>query len=233
FAAGVFTFRLPAEPLIRIGLATNASSVSITTSDSSLVAFSPDEPSRLLASNRVSISARAYAPPEIEQYRIEFQNLPSQMDANSLADDIREATGESAIASIDVEKNTWRVWVGGIKSTEEDALLLKQQLADKDFDDAVVVVEKKEIISPDAIALSRQVRNAKKSEVRSLVRTPGAVRPAPGEAVDRNLREVSVSGTSAEPKFSSLRSVAFGSLNDRTPPVRPSRKGYRAKPKVF
>jgi len=233
FAAGVFTFRLPAEPLIRIGLATNASSVSITTSDSSLVAFSPDEPSRLLASNRVSISARAYAPPEIEQYRIEFQNLPSQMDANSLADDIREATGESAIASIDVEKNTWRVWVGGIKPTEEDALLLKQQLADKDFDDAVVVVEKKEIISPDAIALSRQVRNAKKSEVRSLVRTTGSVKLAPGETVDPNLREVIVNGTSAESKFSSLKSVAFGSLNERTTPVRLNGKAYRGKLEVF
>ncbi|MDQ3749565.1 MAG: hypothetical protein M3367_11245, partial [Acidobacteriota bacterium] len=32
------------EPIIRIGLATNARSVSITTTDSSLVAVSPDEP---------------------------------------------------------------------------------------------------------------------------------------------------------------------------------------------
>ncbi|MBX7062147.1 MAG: SpoIID/LytB domain-containing protein [Pyrinomonadaceae bacterium] len=226
-------FRLPSEPLIRIGLATNASSVSITTSDSSLVAFSPDEASRLLASNRVSISARAYSPPEIEQYRIEFQNLPSQMDANSLADDIREATGESAIASIDVEKNTWRVWVGGIQATEEDALALKQKLADKDFDDGVVVVEKKEVISPEAVALSRQVRDAKKSEVRSLVRSTGSAKLAPGETVDPNLREVIVSGASEESKFSSLKSVAFGSLNERTTPVRLNGKAYRGKIEVF
>ncbi|HMM78943.1 MAG TPA: SpoIID/LytB domain-containing protein [Pyrinomonadaceae bacterium] len=226
-------FRLPSEPLIRIGLATNASSVSITTSDSSLVAFSPDEASRMLASNRVSISARAHNPPEIEQFRIEFQNLPSQMDANSLADDIREATGESALASIDIEKNTWRVWVGGIKATEEDALSLKQQLAEKDFEDAVVVVEKKEIISPEAVALSRQVRNAKKSEVRSLVRTTGSAKLAPGETVDPNLREVIVSGTSEESKFSSLKSVAFGSLNERTTPVRLNGKAYRGKIEVF
>jgi hypothetical protein len=32
-------FKLPAEPLIRIGLLTNASSVAITTSDTELVAF--------------------------------------------------------------------------------------------------------------------------------------------------------------------------------------------------
>lgn len=59
-------FRLPAEPLIRIGLSTNSSSVSITTGDSSLVAFSPDEPSKILEATRVSVTARAYRPPEVE-----------------------------------------------------------------------------------------------------------------------------------------------------------------------
>src|SRR5262245_24570242 len=93
-------FTLPTEPFIRIGLATNASAVTITTADTSLVALSPDEPNRLLATTRVTVSARAYRPPEIENYRIEFQNLPSQVAANELAKDIREATGETALASI-------------------------------------------------------------------------------------------------------------------------------------
>ena len=35
-------FRLPSEPLIRIGLSTNASSVSIATSDAQLVAYLRD-----------------------------------------------------------------------------------------------------------------------------------------------------------------------------------------------
>ncbi len=52
-------FRLPAEPLIRIGLSTNSGSVSITTSDSSLVSVSPDEQSKLLATTKVTVSARA------------------------------------------------------------------------------------------------------------------------------------------------------------------------------
>src|SRR5437763_12014680 len=90
---GFETFALASEPLIRIGLSTNAGSVSITTSDSSLVAVSPDEPSKLLATTKVTVSARAYRPPEVENYRIEFQNLASQTDANELAKDIREATG--------------------------------------------------------------------------------------------------------------------------------------------
>ena len=105
-------FRLAAEPIIRIGLSTNSSSVSITTTDSSLVAVSPDEPNKLLATTKVTVSARAYRPPEIENYRIEFQNLPSQIDANTLAKDIRDATGETALASLEMAANTWKVWVG-------------------------------------------------------------------------------------------------------------------------
>ncbi|HVF46794.1 MAG TPA: hypothetical protein VNA17_04445, partial [Pyrinomonadaceae bacterium] len=118
-------FRLAAEPMIRIGLATNSSSVSITTGDSSLVAFSPDEPSRMLAATRVTVSARAYRPPEIENFRIEFQNLPSQADATELAKDIREATGETALASIDPASNTWKVWVGAVKESSIEADELK------------------------------------------------------------------------------------------------------------
>jgi hypothetical protein len=93
---GFEVFKLAGEPLIRIGLSTNASSVSITTGDSALVAVSPDEQSKLLATNKVTVSARAYRPPEVENYRIEFQNLPTQTEATTLAREIREATGETA-----------------------------------------------------------------------------------------------------------------------------------------
>src|SRR3954447_21818230 len=92
FADGEFEyFKLDTEPLIRIGLSTNSSSVSITTTDSSLVSVSPDEPSRILDTSRVTVSARAYRPPEVENYRIECQNLPSQDAANELAKDVRAA----------------------------------------------------------------------------------------------------------------------------------------------
>ncbi|MGB7210666.1 MAG: hypothetical protein WBD27_18565, partial [Pyrinomonadaceae bacterium] len=94
-------FFLPKEPLIRIGLSTNSSSVSITTTDSSLVAVSPDEPSKLLAATRVTVSARAYRPPEVENYRFEIQNIVTVDEANDIAKEVREATGESALVSID------------------------------------------------------------------------------------------------------------------------------------
>jgi stage II sporulation protein D len=230
---GFETFALGSEPLIRIGLSTNAASVSITTSDSSLVAVSPDEPGKMLATNKVTVSARAYRPPEIENYRIEFQNLPSQNAANDLAKDVREATGETALVSIDTVTNSWKVWVGSVKESSIDADELKAKLAEKGFEDAVVVAEKKVVVSADAAALSRQLKTAGKSEVRSLTRSTGSVQSTLTNSFDANLREVVIDGPSDAAKYSSLKSVAFGSLNERANPVRLNGKAYRGKLEIF
>jgi len=227
-------FWLPSEPLIRIGLSTNSSSVSITTGDSQLVAFSPEEPGRFLATNRVSVSARAYRPPEIENYRFEIQNLATSAEANEIAKEVREATGESALASIDAATNTWKVWVGGVFETVEEADAFKNLLTEKGFEDAVKVTEKKTVISEDAIALSQQVRTAGKSQVRSIVRPIGDSQPVIGPpSVDPNLREVIVNGPSEVAKYASLKSVSFGSMNERANPVRLNGKAYRGKIEVF
>jgi len=226
-------FLLQDEPLIRIGLLTNAGSVAITTADTSLVAVSPGENSRFLASNRVTVSARSYRPPEIENYRIEFQNVPNQVDAAALANDIREATAETAIASIDTATNLWKVWVGRIQETTIDADNLKAKLAGKGFDDAVVVTEKKTVITPEARALSQQLRTAGKSEVRSLTQKTVLSNPNVTGTIDPNLREVIISGASESAKYSSLKSVAFGSVNERANPVNLNGKSYRGKIEVF
>ncbi len=226
-------YRFLAEPLIRIGLSTNSSSVTITTADSSLVSVSPDEPNKFLATNRVTVSARAYRPPEFEEFRIEFQNLPSLLDANALAKDIRAATGETALASIDTASNTWKVWVGPVKESSIEADELKAMLAEKGFDDSVVVAEKKTFISPDAIALSQQLKAAGKSDVRSLIKPTGSNVANVIGPVDPNLREVIVSGPSEPAKYSSLKSVAFGSVNERLNPVKLNGKAYRGKIEVF
>ncbi len=226
-------FYLGEEPLIRIGLSTNSSSVSITTSDSSLVAFSPDEPSRMLATNKVSVSARTYQPPVIENYRFEIQDIVTATEANDLAKEIREETGETALVSINPADNKWIVWVGNVKDTIEEADAFKASLAEKGFADVVIVTEKKVVPSDDAVALSRQLRTAGKSEVRSLVRTTAAANPAAADIVNANLREVIVNGTSDVSRYSSLKSVSFGSFNERANPVRLNGKAYRGKIEVF
>lgn len=227
-------FRLEMEPLVRIGLIVNAGSVNITTADTELIAYSPDEAPRYLATTKVAVSARAYQPPVIEQFLLEIRNISSADEAREIAESVRETTGESALTSVDSKTNTWKVWIGEVRDSKEDAEAFRTMLAEKGIDDAVVVSEKKTIHSDDAIALSRQVRTAGKSEVRSLVRTTAAAQPAAGtDVVVPGLREVIVNGPSETAKYTSLKTVSFGSFNERANPVRLNGKAYRGKIEVF
>jgi stage II sporulation protein D len=225
--------KLKTEPLVRVGLTTNARSVSLTTSDSQLVAVSPDEPNKFLATNKISVTARSYRPPQIEIYNFEIPNIETQVEADSLAKDLREATGEKTSVKIDVKTNTWRISIGDTKETIEEANQFKAGLAEKGFADVVIVTGKKSQPSDDAIALSEQLKTAGKSEVRSLIKPTGASQPTNADVVNPGLREVIVSGASETAKFTSLKSVAFGSFNERTVPVRLNGKAYRGKIEVF
>jgi stage II sporulation protein D len=223
---------LAGEPLVRVGLATNARSVSIATSDSSLVAVAPDEPNKLLATNRIFVAPRAYRAPEIEFYKFEIQNLESQAVAEALAADLR-AAGEKAFAMLGLQVNTWRVVIGDTKDSIEDANQYKADLAEKGFEDIVIVAEKKMQPSDEAVALTEQLKTGGKSEVRSLIKPTGASDPAINTAIDPNLKEILVSGGSEAAKFSSFKPLAFGSLNERSTPVKLNGKSYRGKIEVF
>ncbi len=242
-AAGEYEFFLAQEPVIRIGLATNASSVSITTTDLSLVAVSPDEPQMFLDTNRVSVSARAYRPPEVEIYHFEILNIESQSEADTLVKDVRGTVGENAYASLDTKTNTWRVVVPRIFETVEEAGDFKAELSDKGFE-AEMVTEKITQPSDEAVKLSGQVAKNPKSEVRSIiptrpnndgnkVKTIVSSNPVMPDVVSANLREVIVNGAGANAKFTSLKSVAFGSVNERAVPVRYNGKAYRGRIEVF
>lgn len=221
--------------MIRVGLMTNVASVTITTPDTQLVARSPDEPERFLATNRVTVSARAYRPDEIEQFIFEIQNIATSSEADEIAKDVREATGETAIASIDTATNTWRVWIGEPLDSKEEADAFKARLAENGFPDVAVRTEKRTVVSPDAVALSQQVRTAGRSQVRSLIRPTGSSAPTAASADDivPGLREVMVNGSSTEAKYGSLKAVSFGSFDERSNPVRLNGKAYRGKIEVF
>jgi stage II sporulation protein D len=230
-------FYLANEPLIRIGLISSASSVSITTTDMQLVSASPDEPQKMLATNRVSVSARAYRPPEIEIYHFEIPNIETQAEADNLAKEIREATGGAAKASagLDAVSGKWRVLIGGTKETIEEANEYKAELADKGFADVVIRIEKKLQPSSDAVALSQQLKTGgAKTEVRSLIKPTGSSNPTNADTtLAANLREVIINGGSSPAKFSSLKPVSFGSANERVFPVRLNGKAYRGRIEVF
>ncbi len=223
---------LASEPSVRIGLATNARSVSITTSDASLVAVAPDEPNKFLATNQVFIAPRAYRPPEIEFYKFEIQNLESQTVADQVAADLR-AGGEKAFTLLGIAPNTWRVIIGDTKETIEDANGYKADLAEKGFEDVVIITEKRIQPSEDAVALAQQLKTGGKSEVRSLIKPTGSTAATTNLSIDVNLKEILVSGASESAKFSSFKPLAFGSAGGRAVPVKLNGKAYRGKIEVF
>jgi stage II sporulation protein D len=69
--------------------------------------------------------------------------------------------------------------------------------------------------------------------VRSLVRSTGSSGPSPSDALAPNLREVIINGPSEPARYSSLKSVSFGSLDERANPVRLNGKAYRGRLEVF
>ena len=240
-------YQLTREPLIRIGLATNARYVSITTSDTQLIAASPDEQSRFLATNKITVSARSYRPPEIEIYNFEIQNLESAEAAANLAKDIRETTGEKTSFEIDAATNTWKIRIGEARDSIEAADEFKGILDEKGVADVTIVTEKITAPSDEAVKLSNQIARNPKSEVRSLgVNRPRVIDSNPNNVVttasvastndvnvNANLREVIVTGAGDAAKFSSLKPVAFGSFNERAVPVKLNGKSYRGKIEVF
>jgi stage II sporulation protein D len=226
-------YRLDAEPLIRIGLSTNSTSVRITTNDSTLVSFSPDEPMKTLASNRVTVAARVYRPAEVETFRVEFQGLPSQTEAAAFAKEIRDAIGISTVVGPDPAAGLWKVTVGTPYPSPIEADEVRAKLAEKGFEDAVIVGEKSTPVSPEAAALSAQIGRQGPSEVRSLVTPIGSTQPTSTTAIAPNLREVTIDGLSPMSKYSSLKAVSFGSLNERANPVQLNGKAYRGKIEVF
>lgn len=234
-------YRLEKEPLVRIGLSTNTSSVTITTSDSSLIAFSPDEPQRFLGTTRVAVSARSYRPPEVEYFNFEIPNIETADDAAELAKEVREATGEKVTFDLDTPTNTWRIRIGEAKQSLEEADEFKAALAEKGFVSVEIVTTKITQHSDEAVALTQQMAINPKSNVRSILSeraNPNKVKPTVSsnpttDYVNPNLREVIVNGVGESAKFTSLKSVAFGSFNERAVPIRYNGKEYRGKIEVF
>lgn len=234
-------FLLEREPMVRIGLSTNARSVTITTSDSTLVAFSPDEHQKVLDTARVAVSARSYRMPETEYFDFEIPNIETADDAAELASEIRQATGEKTSILIDPVTNTWRIRIGAAKLSLVEADEFKAAFAEKGFEGVEIITTKVAEPSEEAVELTQQMAGNPTSNVRSILSeraNPNKVSPivssnATNNYVNPNLREVIVNGSGETAKFSSLKAVAFGSFNERAFPVRYNGKEYRGKIEVF
>lgn len=115
--------RLDAEPSIRIGLSTNARSVTISTHGQTLSVLKeqPGEISgpALLPVARVRIEPRLLMPlpptPRADEngmFRVEIASVTSESQAEAIASEVRELTGEAPEVIRDASNKTWRVRAG-------------------------------------------------------------------------------------------------------------------------
>ncbi|HUQ32582.1 MAG TPA: SpoIID/LytB domain-containing protein [Pyrinomonadaceae bacterium] len=210
------TTRLEGEPQIRIGLATDARSVTISTSGQLLNATEPNASPLPLAVSRVRLEARLIAPqPETinaSGFRVEIAGLAGRAEAESIARDIREQTGEAAEASLDAGTDTWRALVGSNLSAQR-AGELREQLEDAGFATVRIL---------DARASqAAAVRSMNSNTVRPTVRTSAPT------------REVVAYSTGSSKLFSASAPITFASANEQIAPVRFNEKPYRGRLEVF
>ena len=167
------------EPVVRVGLSTNARSASITTTDSTLVSTAPDEQPLILATNHVTVAPRIYRPPIIEDYYFEIPDLPTKDEADQMAADIKESIGAFAAVKLDQSGSSFRIRLGEKRESAEEAEEYKEFLSEKGFEGVEIVIEKRVEPSVEALALSKQIKNTDpKNEIRSLIKTTGSSSPA-------------------------------------------------------
>jgi stage II sporulation protein D len=211
------TARLEGEPLIRIGLATDARSVTISTTGRLLSATEPNQPPAPLSVARVRLEAHLLAPqPEavdVNSFRVEIAGLATREEAERTAREIREQTGEATEVSQDAATNTWRASAGRNLSAAR-AGELREQIEDAGFANAQVV---------DARAALSSTQRASNNGV---VRTISSRASAPS-------REVVAYGAGASRLFSTSAPVTFASEDESIAPVRFNEKPYRGRLEVF
>jgi len=231
-------FRLPAEPSIRVGLVTDARSVTIAGDTDSLLAYSPGEEVREVASRQLILESRNYRVPIVDFYRIEVRGFTSEELATSAASRINEATGFNPVVTPDSETSSWTVALPDVFERAEDASAFQVILNSLGYTDVNFRAERKSRPHLDAILLSEQIKDPKfaRTEIRSLTSVSGprqrTVALPDASRVDPSIREIVAAADDAQQTFFSLRPVVLQSSQpDRV--IRINGKPYRGKAEVF
>jgi stage II sporulation protein D len=220
-APEVVTERLESEPLIRIGLATDARSVTISSGGKLLNTTESNQTPTLLAVSRVRLEERQLAPqPEmfdaVNSYRVEIAGAPTRDEAERIAGEIREQTGEAVEVSLDAATNKWRVNVGSnLPATRAGEL--REQLEDAGFENARIVDAR----SNNSSTSQGVARSGSSNAVRPIARFSAPT------------REVVAYASGSTKLFSTSAPVTFISESEASAPVRFNEKPYRGQLEVF
>lgn len=239
------------EPTIRVALATNARSATISTTGLLMNATGDlDSGSALVALEvpRVRLEARLLSPiPAADPdtgYRIQIAAIPSRSDAETKSREVREAIGEEPqlIYDNDAKTKTWTLILATPRSRTE-AEEVRSRLDDAGFEASVLPPTaaspsmNSSAINPiGTLARNRSAETRPRSTMPSTSDSlPGAplsgVRSA-ARAINMVSREVVASAAGMGRLFSSSAPVTFAS-NDEKLPVRYDDRPYRGRIEVF
>ncbi len=247
--------RLTAEPVIRIGLATMARSVTISTNAPALNILnnsSESEQPQTLAVARVRIEPRMLAPlpPQnaAELYRVEIAVVESASAADKLARDVRVLTGEEPGVVPDAQAHAWRVRVGSPAGREE-AEDLRVRLEEAGFAAVSVVSTNAAQVAGHTstgaqkvnASMQQRAPQSSRAPAASETRAAGNAHTAPrtgnnvrlAASVSLPTRGMVVYAAGATPLLDARAPVTFASPDEQSAPVRFNEKPYRGRIEVF
>ncbi|MBC8030446.1 MAG: SpoIID/LytB domain-containing protein [Pyrinomonadaceae bacterium] len=237
------------EPTIRVALATNARSATISTAGQLMNATGDvDRASTLVALEvaRVRLEARLLSPalavdPETG-YRLQIAGTSVRADTEQKSREVREAIGEEPQLVYGTDTKTWGLLLATRRSRNE-AEEVRSRLEEAGFEASVLPPTTSPPSSnpatgtpPETLAQNRSSETRPRSTMpSSSASSPGAssssVRPA-SRSVNMVSREVVASAAGAGRLFSSSAPVTFASADEKLP-VRYDDKPYRGRIEVF
>lgn len=222
------------EPSIRVALATNVRSATISTIGQLMNATDVATTMVALDVPRVRLEPHLLSPlspaPSVDSdavYRLEIVGLASRLEAEQKSKELREATGEDSQISHDTETRTWGLLVGG-RRTRDDAESMRLRLEDAGLAAAVVPMPGTSS-TPNTSPLANN-RESSGSLATASPRVERSVRPVSRPSMPS--REVVAFAPGAGRLFSSSAPVTFASGDEKVP-VRFNDRPYRGRIEVF
>ncbi|MEP6637092.1 MAG: SpoIID/LytB domain-containing protein, partial [Acidobacteriota bacterium] len=218
------------EPKIRVGLATDVRTATVSTNGHLMNASDPGNTLIALDVARVRLEARLLsplpAPSNDNAFRLQVAGAESRAEAEQKAREVREAIGEESQITFDAETKTWGLLVEGRRSRAE-AEELSARLNDAGFDSTVF--QSTTPPSPRSVARAGSFGPNQPLSPRP---TTDGVRLASSRSNITSREVVAFSSGSAR-RFSSSAPVVLASDDDAKAPVRFNDRPYRGRIEVF
>ncbi|HEY8186975.1 MAG TPA: SpoIID/LytB domain-containing protein [Pyrinomonadaceae bacterium] len=237
------------EPTIRVALATDARSATVSTTGGHLM-NATDLATTLVAMDvaRVRLEPRLLSPlpasDVADSYRVQIAGLASRANADEKSRVVREATGEDSQVAYDTTAKTWGLLVGA-RHPQIEAEELRARLEDAGFDATLlptggasssvntssnVSAQSNQTTQATMAPITPQGKGNTSQQNSGVTSSARSVRPAARFSLPS--RELVALAPGAGRLFSSSAPVTFASDNETTP-VRFDDRPYRGRIEVF